>query len=60
MTTTGGSSLTELALAMRQSSLVGKRMEAVVDGVATTRRWTQYSYRRREEAPYSALILSLD
>jgi hypothetical protein len=33
VTTKGGSSLTELALAMRESFLVGKRVEGMCDGV---------------------------
>ena len=43
-------SLTKLALAMRQSSLDGKRVEGVCDGIETTRFLMRYNYRRREEA----------
>jgi hypothetical protein len=43
-------SLTELALAMRQSSLVGKRVEGVCDGIETTWFLMRYNYRRREGA----------
>jgi hypothetical protein len=49
---TGGSSLTELALAMRESSLVGKRVEGVCDGVGGSRLLMRYNYRHREEALY--------
>ena len=49
VTATGGSRLTELALAMRESSLVGKRMEGVVEGVHTG----DTKYRRREEALFN-------
>jgi len=49
---TGGSGLTEPALAMRESSLVGKRVEGVRDGVrCKDRRLMLYNYRRREGAP---------
>jgi len=49
---TGGSGLTELALAMRQSSLVEKRVEGVRDGVrCKDRHLMPYNYRRRGEAP---------
>lgn len=51
MICTGGSGLTEPALAMRKSFLVGKRVEAVCDGVGGSRLLMQYNYRRREEAP---------
>ena len=43
-------SLTELALAMRESSLVGTRVEAVRDGAGDSWLLMQYNYRRREEA----------
>ena len=43
-------SLTELALALRESSLVGKRVEAVCDGAGDSWLLMQYNYRRREEA----------
>ena len=36
---------------MRQSSLVGERVEGVCDGIETTRFLMRYNYRRREEAP---------
>lgn len=49
-------SLTELALAMRQSSLDGKRVEGMRDGVrCKNRRLMCYNYRRREEASYKYL-----
>ena len=48
---TGGPSLTELALAMREFSLVGERVEAVCDGAGGSWCLMQYNYRRREEAP---------
>ena len=46
----GGSSPTELALAMRESSLVGERVEGVCDGVGSSWLLMRYNYRRREEA----------
>ena len=46
----GGSSLTELALAMRESSLVGERVEGVSDGEFLKANLIHYNYRRREEA----------
>jgi hypothetical protein len=45
-------SLTELALAMRQSSLVVERVEGVCEGNAEPE---TLNYRRREEAPYSCI-----
>jgi len=50
---TGGSGPTKLALAMRESSLVGKRVEAVCDGSGGSQGLMQYNYRRREEALYT-------
>jgi hypothetical protein len=50
---TGGSSQTELALAMRESSLVVERVEGMRDGVRCKDRHLMcYNYRRREEAPF--------
>lgn len=52
MISTGGSGLTELALAMRESLLVGERVEGVRDGVrCKDRHLMPYNYRRRGEAP---------
>ncbi len=42
--------LEQTALAMRESSLVGKRVEGVCDGVGESWRLMLYNYRRREEA----------
>jgi hypothetical protein len=54
VTAKGGSSLTKLALAMRESSPVGKRVEGMRDGVRCKDRHLMcYNYRRGEEAPYS-------
>ena len=47
----GGSGHTELALAMRESSLVGERVEGVSDGEFLKANLIHYNYRRREEAP---------
>ena len=38
---------------MRESSLVGERVEAVRDGVGGFRLLMQYNYRRKEEALYT-------
>lgn len=38
---------------MRQSSLVGERVEGMRDGIGTTWFLMCYNYRRREEAPYT-------
>ena len=46
----GGSSHTELALAMREFSLVGKWVEVVRDGYIFGLRLMRYNYHRREEA----------
>jgi hypothetical protein len=37
---------------MRESSLVGERVEGVCDGVGGSRLLMRYNYRRREEALY--------
>lgn len=60
VTPKGGTTLTEVALATREFSLVGKRVEAVRDGMLfscgviphkkATGCLMQYNYRRREEA----------
>ena len=47
-------SLTKLALAMRQSSLVVERVEGMRDGIETTRFLMCYNYRRREEALFQS------
>jgi len=58
---TGGSSPTELALAMRKSSLVVKRVEGMRDGVRCKDRHLMcYNYRRREEAPYIGAKVFMD
>ena len=49
-------SLTELALAMLQSSLVVERVEGMRDGIETTRFLMCYNYRRREEALFKPLV----
>ena len=52
MAVEGGSSHTELALAMRESLLVGERVEGMCDGVRCKDRHLMcYNYRRRGEAP---------
>ncbi len=51
LTLRGGSGPTEPALAMRESSLVGERVEGVCDGVrCKDRHLMPYNYRRRGEA----------
>jgi len=48
---TGPYHLEQMALAMRQSSLVGKRVGGMRDGIETARFLMCYNYRRREGAP---------